>query len=63
MLKKIKRKILQEVINELWDFCKAWDLEREVKQECGDNVTFELGVGAGLRRAIGLVCDMRDRYE
>lgn len=63
MLKKMKRKVLQEVINELRDFCKAWDFEIEVKQECGDNVTFELGVGSGLRRAIAVVCDMRDRYE
>lgn len=67
MFKKLKGRIISDVINEIIDefknLCFEWDAKTEVKKELNEDVTFEVGVGSGLRKAIMKAYDIKQKYK
>lgn len=63
MFNSLKREVIQEVIDELQCLCIEYDAKREVKSSLGEDVTLEIGTGSGLRKAIGRVYDLKDKYR
>lgn len=63
MFNGLKRQVIQEVVNELELLCIKYDVEEEVKSMCGEDVTFEIGVGYGLRKARKAACNIQDKYK
>ena len=63
MFNKLKREIIQEVINEFQDLCIKYDAEIGAKIELDKDVTFETGIGIGLRKAIGIAYDIKYKYR
>ena len=51
------------MINELQDLCIEYDSKIEVKNGLGEDVTFEIGVGYGLRKARKAVRNIQDKYK
>ncbi len=58
MLKRYKKKILKEVLNELTELKEHYDIVNETKKEMGDLNDFDFGVGAGVRKSISKVYEM-----
>lgn len=63
MFKKLKQKVVMEVINELYDFMREHDMTRQVKEEEGTLDDFELGIGSGIRKSITRVRNMLDYID
>ena len=63
MFNGLKRQVIQEVINELQDLCIEHDAKIEVKNGSGEDVTFEAGIGSGLRQAIGRAYNIKNKYN
>lgn len=63
MFNRLKRKIIQEVIDELKSLCIECDIKTEEKRELNEDATFEAGVGYGLRKAIRKASDMKTKYK
>jgi len=63
MFNGLKRQVIQEVINELELLCIEYDAQEEAKSMCGEDVTFEIGVGYGLRKARKAARNIQDKYK
>lgn len=63
MFNRLKREVIQEVIDELQDLCIEYDSKREVKSSLNEDVTFEAGIGSGLRKAIGKAREVKSKYK
>jgi len=63
MFNGLKRQVIQEVINEIEFLCIKYDAEEKVKSEFGEDVTFEIGVGYGLRKARKVARNIQDKYK
>lgn len=66
MFNRLKRKVIQEVmnefINELKDLCDEYDNIVKEKHRLNENVDFELGIGSGLRKAIGKAFNIKNKH-
>ena len=63
MFNGLKRKAIQEVIDELKVMCIEYDIKIEEKRESNKDATFEAGVGSGLRKAIRKASDVKTKYK
>ena len=63
MFNGLKRKVIQEVIDELKGLCVECDIKTEEKRESNEDATFESGIGYGLRKAIRKASDMKAKYK
>ena len=63
MFNVLKREVIQEVIDAIELLCVEYDAKEEAKSMCGDDVTFEIGIGFGLRTALRKVRDIKEQYK
>ena len=58
MFKKYKKKILEEVLDELEDLKEYYDVVIAAKQETSSCDDFDLGIGSGIRKSLSKVYEM-----
>lgn len=63
MFNGLKRQVIQEVINELELLCIEYDAKEAVKSGLGEDATFEIGTGYGLRKARKVARNIQDKYK
>ena len=59
MFKKYKKKILEEVLNELEKLREDYDIKQQVEKEIDGKLNdYSVGVGSGIRKSISKVYEM-----
>ena len=51
MFNKLKKRVIREIICELIDLCDYYDAQAGAKSFVGQDNTFEVGIGVGIRKA------------
>ena len=60
---RLKREVIQEIIDELQSLCIEYDTKTDAKTAIGEDVTFEIGIGYGLRTVLKKVRDIEEQCE